>query len=83
MHDSWGCKYRDGCGVSIIYLTPAPSTKPAQIDLEAASLLIAQGNVLDVQADRVEESKLRRAIDRARQEQESAGMPPHPPPGLV
>jgi hypothetical protein len=84
MHDSWGCKYRDGCGVSIIYLTPKPSTKSVVVDLELSALLIAQGNVLDVQADQVEESRLRRAMERSRLERDSSEVyPPHPPPGLV
>lgn len=81
MHDSWGCKHRDGCGVSIIYLTPAPSAKPVNHDHEAAAELIKHGNALAIEADKLEESRLKKVYERSRREQDSSEV--YPPPGLV
>jgi hypothetical protein len=62
LHDSWGCRTKCGCGVSIIYLTPGPLGDGTS---EEQKSLLNQGNVFDASSDRLRESVLREMYNRA------------------
>ena len=63
MHDSWGCKKKDGCAVSIVHITPIwPSQKKS--DPARNQEIIDQGKALDAEEDRVSESHVRMIADR-------------------
>ena len=66
LHDSWGCKTKCGCRVSIIYLTPDPLAKR---DEAVEREILKMGNQLDGQTDRLGESHLRELFERAVAEQ--------------
>lgn len=56
LHDSWGCRTKCGCGVSIIYLTPGPLGDGTSEEREA---LLEQGKLFDKSSDRLGESTLK------------------------
>lgn len=66
-HDTWGCRLKCGCGVSIVYMTEKFSSGPPD---QAA---IDQSNALVAEADRLEESRIKalrqRAVDETLPEQ--------------
>lgn len=62
LHDSWGCKMKCLCGLSIIYLTPNLYADPLdQMDQEA----IGQANAVVAEAERLAESHIRELHERA------------------
>lgn len=70
VHDSWGCKTKCGCSVSIVYITPNLFVEVVNKSEEQDA--IDQGNLLDVQADKVEEYRVRMIARRAAAEYHQA-----------
>ena len=63
MHDSWGCKTKCGCRVSIIYLTNNLFAEPADKDKEQE--ILNRGKALIAELDRHGEDYISRLIQRS------------------
>jgi hypothetical protein len=61
LHDSWGCRAKCDCGVSIIYLTPGPLGDGT---LDEQKTVLEQGKMFDRGSDRLGESLIRAMYDR-------------------